>query len=77
MYDSILYSIMWFKYNKRKSVGSAILMMYMLDNAADNDLNHPNVKTGSFVFINLVIDDFVYMDHHTIQFYDTISKIGH
>ncbi len=47
-------------------------------NADDSDSNHPNVKNWIFfLYINLAIDDFVYMYHHKIQFYDTISKLGH
>ncbi len=32
-------------------------------------------KAGSFG-INLFIDDFVYLYHHKIQFYDNILKLG-
>ncbi len=48
----------------------------MLDNAGNNDLMHQKVKNWLY-FINLVIDDFVYMYHHKIPFYDKSSKLGH
>ncbi len=48
----------------------------MLVNAENNNLNHQNVK-NLYCLINLVIGHLVYMYQYKIQFYNTISKLGH